>query len=183
MDLDSLPIRERGGRRMVLEGKAALITGAGRGIGRATAGLLVEHGARVLVNDIDADVAEQAASELGRRRCPSPATSRSPASPRRWSGARSRRSAGSTSSSTTPATPGTASSTRCPTSSSRRCSTSTPSGRSGSCARRRRTCATLAKQEREEGNDRLPQGRQRLLDLGRDGQRRAGELRVRQGRA
>jgi 3-oxoacyl-[acyl-carrier protein] reductase len=51
----------------VLEGRAALITGSGRGIGRATAELLVEHGASVLVNDLDAEVAEQASSELGER--------------------------------------------------------------------------------------------------------------------
>jgi 3-oxoacyl-[acyl-carrier protein] reductase len=52
---------------MVLEGRAALITGSGRGIGRATAELLIEHGANVLVNDLDEEVAEQAASELGER--------------------------------------------------------------------------------------------------------------------
>jgi 3-oxoacyl-[acyl-carrier protein] reductase len=49
----------------VLEGKAAIVTGSARGIGRATAELLVEHGARVLVNDLDGDVAEQAAAEIG----------------------------------------------------------------------------------------------------------------------
>ena len=49
----------------VLEGKAAIVTGSARGIGRATAELLVGQGARVLVNDLDGDVAEQAASELG----------------------------------------------------------------------------------------------------------------------
>ena len=48
----------------VVEGKAAIVTGSARGIGRATAELLVEHGARVLVNDLDADVAEQTASEI-----------------------------------------------------------------------------------------------------------------------
>ena len=48
----------------VLEGKAAIVTGSARGIGRATAELLVEHGARVLINDLDADVAEQTASEI-----------------------------------------------------------------------------------------------------------------------
>jgi 3-oxoacyl-[acyl-carrier protein] reductase len=48
----------------VLEGKAAVVTGSARGIGRATAELLAEHGARVLVADVDADVAEQTASEI-----------------------------------------------------------------------------------------------------------------------
>ena len=49
----------------VLDGKAAVVTGSARGIGRATAELLAEHGARVLVNDLDGDAAEQAASEIG----------------------------------------------------------------------------------------------------------------------
>jgi 3-oxoacyl-[acyl-carrier protein] reductase len=48
----------------VLDGKAAIVTGSARGIGRATAELLAEHGARVLVNDLDGDVAEQAAAEI-----------------------------------------------------------------------------------------------------------------------
>jgi 3-oxoacyl-[acyl-carrier protein] reductase len=48
----------------VLDGKAAIVTGSARGIGRATAELLSEHGARVLINDLDGDVAEQAASEI-----------------------------------------------------------------------------------------------------------------------
>jgi 3-oxoacyl-[acyl-carrier protein] reductase len=48
----------------VLDGKAAIVTGSARGIGRATAELLTEQGARVLINDLDADVAEQAASEI-----------------------------------------------------------------------------------------------------------------------
>jgi 3-oxoacyl-[acyl-carrier protein] reductase len=48
----------------VLEGRAAIVTGSARGIGRATAELLAEHGARVLINDLDGDVAEQAASEI-----------------------------------------------------------------------------------------------------------------------
>jgi 3-oxoacyl-[acyl-carrier protein] reductase len=48
----------------VLDGKAAIVTGSARGIGRATAELLAEHGARVLINDLDADVAEQASSEM-----------------------------------------------------------------------------------------------------------------------
>ena len=49
---------------VVLDGKAAIVTGSARGIGRATAELLAEHGARVLINDIDADAAEQAAAEI-----------------------------------------------------------------------------------------------------------------------
>ena len=59
----------------VLDGKAAIVTGSARGIGRATAELLAEQGARVLINDLDADVAEQAASEIGARRPCSAATS------------------------------------------------------------------------------------------------------------
>ena len=48
----------------VLEGKAAIVTGSARGIGRATAELLCAQGARVLVNDLDADLAAQAAAEI-----------------------------------------------------------------------------------------------------------------------
>jgi 3-oxoacyl-[acyl-carrier protein] reductase len=48
----------------VLDGKAAIVTGSARGIGRATAELLAGHGARVLINDVDADVAEQTAAEI-----------------------------------------------------------------------------------------------------------------------
>jgi 3-oxoacyl-[acyl-carrier protein] reductase len=49
----------------LLDGKAAIITGSARGIGRATAELFLREGARVLINDIDGDVAEQAAGEIG----------------------------------------------------------------------------------------------------------------------
>ncbi len=48
----------------LLEGKSAIITGSARGIGRATAELFAEHGARVLINDIDREVAEQTATEI-----------------------------------------------------------------------------------------------------------------------
>ena len=47
---------------------------AARGIGRATAELLGEHGAKVVVNDLDGDVADQAAAEIGGRRSSTPAT-------------------------------------------------------------------------------------------------------------
>jgi 3-oxoacyl-[acyl-carrier protein] reductase len=49
----------------VLDGRAAIVTGSARGIGRATAELLAENGARVLVNDLDGDVAEEAAKDMG----------------------------------------------------------------------------------------------------------------------
>jgi 3-oxoacyl-[acyl-carrier protein] reductase len=48
----------------VLDGKSAIVTGSARGIGRATAELLIEQGAQVLINDLDGDVAEQAAAEI-----------------------------------------------------------------------------------------------------------------------
>ena len=48
-----------------LDGKAAIVTGSARGIGRATAELLAEQGASVLVNDLDADAAAEAAGQIG----------------------------------------------------------------------------------------------------------------------
>ena len=48
----------------VLDDKVAIVTGSARGIGRATAELLSEHGAKVVINDLDADLAQQAASEI-----------------------------------------------------------------------------------------------------------------------
>ena len=57
----------------VLDGKAAIVTGSARGIGRATAELLAEHGARVLINDLDADVASRRRPRSTARRQSSPA--------------------------------------------------------------------------------------------------------------
>ncbi|WP_354701116.1 3-oxoacyl-[acyl-carrier-protein] reductase FabG [Paraconexibacter sp. AEG42_29] len=48
----------------VLDGKVAIVTGSARGIGRATAELLSEQGAKVVINDLDGDVAAQTASEI-----------------------------------------------------------------------------------------------------------------------
>lgn len=47
-----------------LEGKAALVSGSGRGIGRAVALKLASEGARLVVNDFDDDVGEAVASEI-----------------------------------------------------------------------------------------------------------------------
>jgi 3-oxoacyl-[acyl-carrier protein] reductase len=47
-----------------LEGKVALVSGSGRGIGRAVVDKLAAEGARVIVNDLDKDVAEEAVAQL-----------------------------------------------------------------------------------------------------------------------
>jgi 3-oxoacyl-[acyl-carrier protein] reductase len=49
----------------VLDEKVAIVTGSARGIGRATAELLTEHGAKVVINDLDGDLARETADELG----------------------------------------------------------------------------------------------------------------------
>ena len=48
----------------LLEGKVAIITGAARGIGRACAELFGAHGARVVLSDIDAEPAREAAGAV-----------------------------------------------------------------------------------------------------------------------
>jgi NAD(P)-dependent dehydrogenase (short-subunit alcohol dehydrogenase family) len=48
-----------------LEGRVALVTGAGSGIGEACARLLVERGAKVVVADLKQDAAEGVAGDLG----------------------------------------------------------------------------------------------------------------------
>jgi len=47
-----------------LDGKVVVVTGAGRGIGRASALRLAGEGARVVVNDVDGAVAEEVVSEI-----------------------------------------------------------------------------------------------------------------------
>ena len=48
----------------LLAGKSAIITGSGRGIGRSIAMLFADHGASVVINDIDREVAEATAKEI-----------------------------------------------------------------------------------------------------------------------
>ena len=48
-----------------LEGKVAIVSGSGRGIGREVALKLASEGASVVVNDLDAEPAEQTLTEIG----------------------------------------------------------------------------------------------------------------------
>ena len=49
----------------VLEGKAAVVTGGGRGIGRGHCLHLARQGAAVVVNDLDPEAAAAVAEEIG----------------------------------------------------------------------------------------------------------------------
>src|SRR3954454_20448018 len=49
-----------------LYGRVAVVTGGGRGIGRALCDSLTREGARVAIGGVDAAAAEAAAAELGR---------------------------------------------------------------------------------------------------------------------
>jgi len=48
----------------LLEDKVAIITGSGRGIGKAAALMFAEHGASVVVNDLDPEPAEETVKEI-----------------------------------------------------------------------------------------------------------------------
>jgi 3(or 17)beta-hydroxysteroid dehydrogenase len=48
-----------------LDGKVAIVTGAGRGIGRDTALRIAQAGGRLVVTDVDADAAAETASAIG----------------------------------------------------------------------------------------------------------------------
>ena len=51
----------------MLRDRVAIITGSGRGIGRATALLFAEEGAKVVVHDIDVEPAEKTVEEIKRK--------------------------------------------------------------------------------------------------------------------
>ena len=55
---------------MDVRGKGVVLTGAGRGIGRAMAIRMAAEGARVVVNDLDADAATVVAQEIGGQAVP-----------------------------------------------------------------------------------------------------------------
>jgi NAD(P)-dependent dehydrogenase (short-subunit alcohol dehydrogenase family) len=59
---------------VLLEGKKAIVTGGGSGIGRATCRRLAEEGATVAVIDLDARRAEATAAEVGGRAFPADVT-------------------------------------------------------------------------------------------------------------
>ena len=63
------------GAKRLLEDRVAVVTGAGRGIGRAIAELFVEHGARVVVNDVDEAVAQETVARCAERAGAGSATS------------------------------------------------------------------------------------------------------------
>jgi 3-oxoacyl-[acyl-carrier protein] reductase len=48
----------------LVEGKTAIVTGSGRGIGAATAKLLAQHGARLIVSDLDEGPAQETAAAI-----------------------------------------------------------------------------------------------------------------------
>ncbi len=51
-------------RSLQLDGQVAIVTGGGKGIGKATASILAHHGARITVADCDLPAAEKTAAEI-----------------------------------------------------------------------------------------------------------------------
>ena len=96
----------------VLDDKVAIVTGSARGIGRATAELLSEHGAKVVINDLDGDVAQQASDEIAGETTVFAGDLTAGDAPDQLVQTAIGAWAGSTSSSTTPATRSTRPSTR-----------------------------------------------------------------------
>ena len=66
MELERLALETESAAEMpfTLDGKTALVTGAGRGIGRAIARRLVAAGARVMINDLDEAMLLESEAEL-----------------------------------------------------------------------------------------------------------------------
>jgi NAD(P)-dependent dehydrogenase (short-subunit alcohol dehydrogenase family) len=65
--IDSFPIDGYGSAMEDFDGTVAVLTGAGSGIGRATAHALARRGSKVIVSDIDVDRAKAVAGEIKAR--------------------------------------------------------------------------------------------------------------------
>ncbi|WP_214409973.1 SDR family oxidoreductase [Sphaerisporangium fuscum] len=63
----SRELARAGGTRGVYDRRLVVVTGAGSGIGRATARAFAAHGAEVVCADLDLDAARRTAEEIGRR--------------------------------------------------------------------------------------------------------------------
>ncbi len=104
-------VRAREDRAKKLTGKVALISGSGRGIGRAIALKLASEGARIVINDLDEAPAQEVADEIIKVTAAKPSFALEASPQLILASVSSRRQliifTASTSSSTTRATPGT----------------------------------------------------------------------------